>query len=214
MAESAAEIFKLICVSSSGQISAQRCILEVKEMQSKYAKSVEVYIEEALVRRELADNFCYYNANYDSIEGASGWARASLQLHGQDKRPVVFTGEQMEQSRTHDDLWNAAQLQLVTRGKMHGFLRMYWAKKILEWTPSAEAALLLAVHLNDKYSLDGRDPSGYVGCMWSVCGTHDRAWGERDIFGKIRFMNYKGCQRKFDVAAFVRRYGATVSSPG
>ena len=89
---------------------------------------------------------------------------------------------------------------------------MYWAKKILEWTSSPEAALRLAIHLNDKYSLDGRDPSGYVGCMWSICGIHDRAWGERDIFGKIRFMNYKGCQRKFDVAAFVQRYGARVHS--
>lgn len=120
----------------------------------------------------------------------------------------------MESSKTHDDLWNSAQIQLRQEGKMHGFLRMYWAKKILEWTNSPEEALEIAIYLNDRYSLDGRDPNGYVGCMWSIGGIHDQAWKERAVFGKIRYMNYKGCQRKFDVKAFVAQYGGKVYSQG
>jgi deoxyribodipyrimidine photo-lyase len=112
----------------------------------------------------------------------------------------------LEAAETIDDLWNAAQLQMVQIGKMHGFLRMYWAKKILEWTASPEEALATSIYLNDKYSLDGRDPNGYVGCMWSIGGVHDQGWMERSIFGKIRYMNYAGCKRKFDVAKFVQKY--------
>lgn len=127
-----------------------------------------------------------------------------------DKRMFVYTREELEKSRTHDDLWNSAQIQLVKEGKMHGFLRMYWAKKILEWTDTPERALADAIYLNDKYSMDGRDPSGFVGCMWSICGIHDQGWRERDIFGKIRYMNYAGCKKKFDINAFIVRYGGMV----
>ncbi|XP_057365381.1 deoxyribodipyrimidine photo-lyase-like [Daphnia carinata] len=191
-----------------GQLSAQRCILEVKEYKAKYAKSVDVYIEETLIRRELSDNFCFYNPNYDNLKGAANWAQETLDVHKKDKRPALLTSKELEEGKTHDDLWNASQIQLTRTGKMHGFLRMYWAKKILEWTETPEEALRLAIYLNDRYSLDGRDPSGYVGCMWSICGIHDMGWKERDVFGKIRYMNYKGCQRKFDVVAFVQRFGA------
>ncbi|XP_062136050.1 deoxyribodipyrimidine photo-lyase-like [Drosophila sulfurigaster albostrigata] len=190
-----------------GQISAQRCILEVKRYAGKYKASVEGFCEETIVRRELADNFCYYNENYDSLKGVSEWAYQSLEAHRKDKRSPCYTLDELEQSCTYDDLWNSAQLQLVNEGKMHGFLRMYWAKKILEWTETPEQALEYSILLNDKYSLDGRDPNGYVGCMWSVGGIHDTAWKERAIFGKIRYMNYQGCKRKFDVTAFVMRYG-------
>lgn len=194
----------------AGQISVQRAILRVREFRSKAKDSVEAFIEEAVVRRELADNYCFYNQDhYDSIKGANDWARKTLQDHAQDKREYLYTREQLEHGDTHDDLWNAAQLQLVNEGKMHGFLRMYWAKKILEWTASPEEALEISLYLNDKFSLDGTDPNGYVGCMWSVCGIHDQGWAERPVFGKIRYMNYNGCKRKFDVAEFVRRYGAT-----
>lgn len=122
----------------------------------------------------------------------------------------VYTREELESSRTHDDLWNSAQIQLVKEGKMHGFLRMYWAKKILEWTDTPDRALADAIYLNDKYSMDGRDPSGFVGCMWSICGIHDQGWRERETFGKIRYMNYEGCKRKFDINAFIARYGGMV----
>ncbi|VDI14359.1 deoxyribodipyrimidine photo-lyase [Mytilus galloprovincialis] len=189
-----------------GQISVQRSILIVKQYRSKYKEGVEAYIEEAIIRRELADNFCFYNKNYDSIEGAYDWAKTSLKLHEKDKRKYLYTREKLEKGQTHDDLWNAAQIQMTIEGKMHGFLRMYWAKKILEWTGSPTEALETAIYLNDRFNLDGRDPNGYVGCMWSICGIHDQGWKEREIFGKIRYMNYDGCKRKFDVAAFVRKY--------
>ena len=151
-------------------------------------------------------NITVFQNNYDSIKGASDWAQQSLKKHAKDKREKLYTKEQLEKGKTHDDLWNAAQKQLNREGKMHGFLRMYWAKKILEWTESPEKALEISIYLNDKYSLDGRDPNGFVGCMWSVCGVHDMGWSERNVFGKIRYMNYAGCKRKFDVARFVAKY--------
>jgi len=194
-----------------GQISVQKVVLKLKALK-KFGGAVDTFIEEAVVRRELADNFCYYNPKYDSIEGCYGWAKETLQVHQNDKRPYVYTKEQLENAMTHDDLWNAAQIQMTREGKMHGFLRMYWAKKILEWTNSPEEALSIAIYLNDKYELDGRDPNGYVGCMWSIGGIHDQGWGERPIFGKIRFMNYEGCKRKFDVKKFVTKYPPAMSN--
>ncbi|XP_026169697.1 CPD photolyase isoform X1 [Mastacembelus armatus] len=189
-----------------GQLSAQRVALEVKRCGKNAGQSVSSFIEELVVRRELTDNFCFYNKKYDSVEGAYDWAQKTLKDHAKDKRPYLYTREQLENAKTHDKLWNAAQYQMVTEGKMHGFMRMYWAKKILEWTSSPEEALSIALYLNDRYELDGQDPNGFVGCMWSICGIHDQGWAERPIFGKIRYMNYKGCTRKFDVAQFERKY--------
>ncbi|XP_017012635.3 deoxyribodipyrimidine photo-lyase isoform X2 [Drosophila takahashii] len=193
-----------------GQISAQRCALEVQRFRGQHKASADAFCEEAIVRRELADNFCFYNEHYDSLKGLSSWAYQTLDAHRKDKRDPCYSLEELEMSLTYDDLWNSAQLQLVREGKMHGFLRMYWAKKILEWTATPEQALEFAILLNDKYSLDGRDPNGYVGCMWSIGGVHDMGWKERAIFGKVRYMNYQGCRRKFDVNAFVMRYGGKV----
>ncbi|XP_031710774.1 CPD photolyase [Anarrhichthys ocellatus] len=189
-----------------GHLSAQRVAMQVQRSGKSAGHSVASFIEELVVRRELTDNFCFYNKKYDSVEGAYEWAQKTLKDHAKDKRPYVYTREQLEKSKTHDKLWNGAQYQMVTEGKMHGFLRMYWAKKILEWTSSPEEALSIALYLNDRYELDGQDPNGFVGCMWSICGIHDQGWGERDVFGKIRYMNYKGCLRKFDVAGFERKY--------
>lgn len=193
-----------------GQISVQRAVLEVSKHKSKAKESVEAFCEEAIVRRELSDNFCFYNKNYDNLKGISDWARLSLDAHRKDKRPYLYTQEELDQSLTHDDLWNAAQNQLRNEGKMHGFLRMYWAKKILEWTKTPDEALATALYLNDRYNLDGRDPNGFVGCMWSIGGIHDMGWAERAVFGKIRYMNYEGCKRKFDIKAFIARYGGVV----
>ena len=109
-----------------------------------------------------------------------------MDLHRKDKRQWIYTRKELEEAKTHDDLWNSAQIQMVTEAKMHGFMRMYWAKKILEWSPSPEEALANAIYLNDKYNLDGTDSNGYVGCMWSIVGIHDQGWAERQIFGKIR----------------------------
>ncbi|KAH9284864.1 Deoxyribodipyrimidine photo-lyase [Echinococcus granulosus] len=190
-----------------GHISAQRCLWEVNLRRSLHKESTDAFMEEAFVRRELSDNFCYYNPNYDSIKGAWSWAQETLRKHANDLRKPSYSEETMESATTEDDLWNAAQRQLRREGKMHGFLRMYWAKKILEWhAEGPEKALQLGFRLDNRYSLDGTDPSGYVGVMWSICGVHDQGWKERPIFGKIRYMNFAGCKRKFDVAAFIRRY--------
>lgn len=188
-----------------GQVSVQRAVLYVKKEASQYSKG---FIEEAVVRSELSDNFCYYNENYDNLQGAFDWARKSLNDHKKDKRQHLYTRQQLETAQTHDRLWNAAQLQLCNEGKMHGFMRMYWAKKILEWTESPEVALADAIYLNDHYSLDGNDSNGFVGCMWSICGIHDMGWKEREIFGKIRYMNYEGCKRKFDIEEYIKKHGS------
>lgn len=185
-----------------GQLSTQRAALVVSAKRGKAKEAVEAFIEEAVVRRELSDNFCFYEPAYDSLECASGWAQETLRAHASDKRPHVYTLAQFEAAETHEDIWNAAQREMVHLGKMHGFMRMYWAKKILEWSASPEEALATALHLNNKYELDGRDPNGYVGCMWSIAGIHDHGWTEREITGKIRYMNYNGCKRKFDIKAY------------
>lgn len=193
-----------------GQIAVQRAIIEVSKHKSVSSKGVEAFCEEAIVRRELSDNFCFYNENYDNMQGLSNWAQITLNEHRKDKRPYLYSRDELDRSRTHDDLWNAAQNQLRTEGKMHGFLRMYWAKKILEWTATPEDALSFAIYLNDRYNLDGRDPNGFVGCLWSIGGIHDQGWKEREVFGKIRYMNYAGCKRKFDINKFIARYKGVV----
>ncbi len=187
-----------------GQISAQRVALEVRSKAG--SPSSDAFLEELIIRRELSDNFCWYNSRYDAFEGFPAWAQKTLNEHRRDRRDHLYELEEFEHSGTHDPLWNAAQRQMVRTGKMHGYMRMYWAKKILEWTRSPEEALAVGMTLNDRYSLDGRDPNGYVGVAWSVGGVHDRAWAERPIFGKIRYMNANGCRRKFDVDTYVRTW--------
>jgi deoxyribodipyrimidine photo-lyase len=185
-----------------GQLSAQRVALEV--MKSAAPEDVKnTFLEELIVRRELSDNFCFYNPNYDRFDGFPDWAKKTLDLHRKDYRTYIYSNDQFENALTHDELWNAAQMEMVKRGKMHGYMRMYWAKKILEWTPSPEMALEIAIYLNDKYEMDGRDPNGYTGIAWSIGGVHDRAWNERNIFGKVRYMSYNGCKSKFDIKRYI-----------
>ena len=188
-----------------GQISAQRVALEVQKKKAK-KESKDAFLEELIVRRELSDNFCFYNPDYDRFAGFPEWAQKTLNEHRGDQREHLYSLEQFEAGKTHDDLWNAAQMEMVHRGKMHGYLRMYWAKKILEWTGSPEEALEVAILLNDKYELDGRDTNGYVGIAWSIGGVHDRAWQERPIFGKIRYMSYGGCKAKFKVKTYIQKH--------
>lgn len=187
-----------------GQISAQRIALEVEKTITN-KESAEAFLEELIVRRELSDNYCNHNNHYDSIEGLADWARKTLDDHRSDPREYIYSVEEFESARTHDPSWNAAQMEMVKTGKMHGYMRMYWAKKILEWSPSPEEAIQTAIYLNDKYELDGRDPNGYVGVLWAVGGLHDRPWFERPVYGKIRYMNANGLRRKFDVDTYIKK---------
>ena len=185
-----------------GQISAQRIALEVQKADiSENAKAP--YLEQLVIRRELTDNYCFYNKHYDSLKNIPRWAKETLEMHKDDHRAYMYSVEEFEQAATHDPLWNAAQKEMTANGKMHGYMRMYWAKKILEWTEWPEIAFDIALYLNDKYELDGRDPNGYVGIAWAIGGVHDHGWKEIEIFGKIRYMNYNGCKRKFDVAKYI-----------
>lgn len=177
-------------------------LVETSGVPSK-EEGMNALFEEMIVRKELADNYCFYNPNYDNLGGAPEWAVKSLKKHENDSRYFIYDREQWEKAKTHDPAWNAAQNQLRRSGKIHGYMRMYWAKKILEWSVDAEDAVKTAIYLNDKYSIDGGDPNGYVGILWSIAGLHDRPWFERSIFGVVRYMNYEGLKRKFDIKKYI-----------
>ncbi len=194
-----------------GQLAPQRVALAVDVAGEVAPEARKAFLEQLIVRRELADNFCLYNDAYDRFEGFHAWAQTTLDAHRADPRDYRYGAHQLADANTHDDLWNAAQQQLAQRGKMHGYMRMYWAKKILEWTASPEEALAIAIALNDRYSLDGRDPNGYAGIAWSIGGVHDRAWAERPIFGKIRYMSYNGCRGKFSIRDYIAAVNAEFS---
>jgi deoxyribodipyrimidine photo-lyase len=188
-----------------GQLGPLTIALAVRDAEAP-AAAKQAYLEELIVRRELAINYVARNPAYDQLDGCHAWARQTLAEHRNDPRTHLYTAEQFERAETHDPLWNAAQMEMVSTGRMHGYLRMYWAKKILEWTESPEAAFEIAVKLNDRYQLDGRDPNGYTGIAWAIGGKHDRPWGPaRPVFGLIRYMAYSGCARKFDVNAYLTR---------
>lgn len=186
-----------------GHISAQRIALGIIDSAVSEEKK-DSFLDELIIRRELSDNYCFYNSNYDSFGGFPEWAQKTLNNHRLDRRDYIYSVEEFEEARTHDRLWNAAQLEVVVKGKMHSYMRMYWAKKILEWSESPEEAQDIAIYLNNKYELDGRDPNGYTGIAWCIGGVHDRAWKERSIFGKIRYMSYEGSKSKFDVNLYIK----------
>lgn len=165
----------------------------------------DAFLNQLLVWRELSINFVTYNSNYDNFECAENWAHRSLAAHAADPRPILYSERQLENAETHDPLWNAAQRQMVNGGWMHNYARMYWAKKILEWTPSAAEAYRIAVALNDKYELDGRDPNGYAGIAWSIVGKFDRPWSDRPIFGAVRYMSGQSTGKKFDSKRYIEQ---------
>jgi deoxyribodipyrimidine photo-lyase len=163
----------------------------------------DAYFNELIGWREISVNFVKYVPNYDSIDGAPEWAQTTLREHAGDKRDPMYTLEQLEKAETYDELWNAAQMQMVKIGWMHNYLRMYWAKKILEWAPNPALAWEWAVILNDKYELDGRDPNGYNGIAWAIGGVHDRPWFDRPIFGTVRYMSGGSTGKKFDSKRYI-----------
>jgi len=186
-----------------GQISPLRLALAAAKTDSP---GRDAFLEELIVRRELAHNFVHYNPDYDRYKGLAPWARRTLNFHRRDKREYQYSQGQFERAETHDPYWNAAQQEMVITGKMHGYMRMYWGKKILEWTPSPQEGFRIALALNNKYELDGRDPNGFAGVAWCF-GQHDRAWSERPVYGKVRYMNANGLKRKFDIETYVQRVG-------
>jgi deoxyribodipyrimidine photo-lyase len=182
-----------------GQVSPLYIALETSKSQSKAKKD---YMEELIIRRELSHNFVYYNKNYDKFDCLEPWAKRTLNFHRRDKREYVYSLKQLEQAKTHDEYWNAAQREMVLSGKMHGYMRMYWGKKILEWSRTPEEGFKTALYLNNKYELDGRDANAFAGVAWCF-GKHDQAWPERKVFGKVRYMNAAGLKRKFDMQAYI-----------
>jgi deoxyribodipyrimidine photo-lyase len=165
----------------------------------------EAFLNQLITWRELSINLVRFNPDYDNFECGEGWAHRTLAKHVKDRRPVLYAEAQLENAETHDPLWNAAQMQMVNSGWMHNYVRMYWAKKILEWTPSPTEAYRIAVRLNDKYELDGRDPNGYAGVAWSIVGKFDRPWFERPIFGQIRYMSGASTGKKFDSKKYIEQ---------
>ena len=165
----------------------------------------EVFLNQLIVWRELSVNMVHFNSNYDNFECGEPWAHRTLAAHAKDTRPVVYSERQFENAETHDPLWNAGQMQMVHHGWMHNYVRMYWAKKILEWSKSPAEAHQIAVRLNDKYELDGRDPNGYAGIAWSIVGKFDRPWFERPIFGLIRYMSLESTGKKFDSKRYIEQ---------
>ena len=187
-----------------GQISPLEIALCVQAADAPRV-ATDAFLEQLIVRRELSFNACRFNPGYDRYDTLPAWALKTLDQHRKDKREYVYSRAQWEAGATHDPCWNAAQAEMVRSGRMHNYMRMYWGKKILEWSRTPEEAFETALFLNDKYELDGRDPNGYVGVAWCF-GRHDRPWTERPVFGTIRYMNANGLRRKFDVQAYVERW--------
>ena len=194
-----------------GHIGPQTIALAVDAAAKKHPKlkaARESYFNELIAWRELSVNFVRYQPGYDSPACAENWAKQTIAEHDRDQREVLYKLPQLEQAQTYDDLWNAAQIQMVRYGWMHNYLRMYWAKKIVEWTPNVAIAMKVAIYLNDRYFLDGRDPNGYSGIAWSMLGKFDRAWFDRPIFGKRRYMSGASTGKKFMSAMYIQQMNA------
>jgi deoxyribodipyrimidine photo-lyase len=186
-----------------GHIAALRIAMEVRDHARKHKLIADEFLEELIVRRELAFNFARHAQSVESIEVLPGWARRTLARHDRDIRPFLYSPGRLERAETHDHLWNATQKEMLLRGKIHGYYRMYWGKKIIEWTPSHAEALAFMISIHDRYALDGRDPNTYANILWCF-GLHDRPWVKRPVFGQIRYMSYEGMKRKTDVEAYIR----------
>jgi deoxyribodipyrimidine photo-lyase len=196
-----------------GQLGVMEAALAARGADAP-AEAREAFLEQLIVRRELAVNFVRHDPAYDRWEGLPEWGRRTLHAHRRDRRPFRYDLEELESATTHDPLWNAGMTEMKTAGFMHGYVRMYWAKKILHWSPDPETALRTVITLNDRWFLDGRDPNGYTNIAWSIGGRHDRPWTEREIFGKVRYMSFESTSRKFDHRGYARRVEqATGGSP-
>jgi deoxyribodipyrimidine photo-lyase len=186
-----------------GQISSLEIALAAQDYAADHDLGAGEFLEELIVRRELAFNYARFWKDHHSFEAVPEWARKTMREHDGDPRDPQYTPEQMERAETYDDIWNATQKELLLRGKIHGYYRMYWGKKIIEWAENHQQALDLMIHLHDKYALDGRDPNTYTNILWCF-GLHDRPWSTRPVFGMLRYMSYDGMKRKTNSKAYVR----------
>jgi deoxyribodipyrimidine photo-lyase len=187
-----------------GQISPIYLALKIRDMKQAGARNRDAFLEQLIVRRELAMNFVHYTPNYDRYACIPAWSRQTLAEHESDSRPHLYTPRQLENAQTHDPYWNAAMNEMRCTGFMHNYMRMYWGKKILEWRKTPQLAFKTMLAFNNKYFVDGRDPNSYTGVAW-IFGIHDRPWKERSIFGKIRYMAATGLERKCDIQAYVAK---------
>jgi len=186
-----------------GHVSPIWLVLEARRSNAN-KDNVESFVEELVVRRELSMNFVFYNDDYDSFSNLPGWAKETLREHKEDERDHVYTRKQLETAETHDEYWNAAMREMVHTGYMHNYMRMYWGKKILEWSKTPEYSYRTTLYLNNKYFLDGRDPNSFANVAW-VFGQHDRGWTEREVFGKVRYMSAGGLERKTKPDRYVEK---------
>jgi deoxyribodipyrimidine photo-lyase len=185
-----------------GFLSPLEVALAVRDADAPQAAK-DAYLEELIVRRELSFNFTYRNPRYDSLSSLPTWAHETMREHVGDERTVTYSLEQLEAGETHDELWNAAQLEMLATGEMHNYVRMLWGKNVIAWTKNYEEAFAILEHLNNKYCLDGRDPNSYAGILWCF-GKHDRPWMERPVFGKMRYMTSGSTGRKFDSKKYIQ----------
>ena len=195
-----------------GHVSPIWLALEARRSKTK-KDNIESFVEELVVRRELSMNFVFYNDDYDSFSNLPGWAKETLLEHKDDGREHVYTTKQLENAQTHDEYWNAAMKEMVYTGYMHNYMRMYWGKKILEWSNTPEHAYRTTLYLNNKYFLDGRDPNSFANVAW-VFGQHDRGWTEREVFGKVRFMSAGGLERKTKPDQYVEKVEKRIKASG
>jgi len=192
-----------------GQISPLYLALKIHKADHGLDSAKAAFLEELIVRRELAANFVYYHRDYDNFDCLPDWARKTLADHRKDRRPYTYTRRKLEDANTHDPYWNAAMQEMKYTGFMHNYMRMYWGKKILEWSSSPELAFRNTLAINNKYFLDGRDPNSYAGVAW-IYGVHDRAWPQRPIYGKVRCMMASGLERKCDIHSYVNKVKASI----
>ncbi len=188
-----------------GHVSTVHLALAVRRHKQATADDRDKFMEELIVRRELSMNFVEYEPDYDRYSCLPNWAQKTLAEHAADRRDPTYSVKQLEAAETHDPYWNAAMVEMRDTGFMHNYMRMYWGKKVLEWRPTPQDAYETLLHINNKYFLCGRDANSYANVAW-VFGLHDRAWGpERKVFGKVRYMNAAGLERKYDIDGYVRR---------
>lgn len=185
-----------------GQISALEIALAVEEYACRHKLIANEYLEELIVRRELAFNYARFTDDPGNLQTLPEWCRQTMKKHARDPRDPSYSRKQLENAETYDDLWNATQKEMLLRGKIHGYYRMYWGKKIIEWTRDYQEAADIMIDIHGRFALDGRDPNTYTNILWCF-GLHDRPWPERPTFGKIRYMSYEGMKRKTNIQAYI-----------